>query len=88
VSVDQAGYQGVPAQGDGLVCVDLRLCLCARRNGRDPAVFDGDAVSIEGTGNFDRNHPVGMYQKVCLHEYLPLSAISGLKYRKSPRRPY
>ena len=88
VRVDQPGYQGVSGEGDGFPGIDLRLGLDARRDGRDPAVFNGDAVLFEDAGGLDRDNPVGMNEKVCLHESLPLFAISGIKYPKLGSRPY
>ena len=88
VRVDQARDQVVPLQADDIARVDLRVCLCARCDVADPAILDLDTVMFQGARGLDRDNPVGMYEKVCLHESLPLFAISGIKYSKSGRFPY
>jgi hypothetical protein len=85
--IDQPRYQCVPGQVHYFSSLNLVCRLCPRGNGRDPAVPDSDTVLLENAGAFDRDKPVGMNKKVCLHESLPLFAISGIKYSKSRHRP-
>ena len=51
----------------------------ARGDGGDPPLRDHHAVLLEYEGWLDRYHPVGMYDEICLHDALPLTAPEGVK---------